>query len=121
MELPKLDNIKKVAMVEAMTQCLGIVSDACKSVGISRTLHYNWMQEDPLYKEEIESISDFVLDFVEGKLHGLIKDGDTAATLFYMKTKGKKRGYIERSELDMSGQVGVNINQIVDDGCEPLP
>ena len=46
MELPKLDNIKKVAMVEAMTQCLGIVSDACKTVGISRTLQYNGMQEN---------------------------------------------------------------------------
>lgn len=120
MELSKLDNIKKIAMVEAMTNCLGIVSDACKTVGISRTLHYNWMQEDPLYKAEIESIADFVLDFVEGKLHGLIKTGDTAATLFYMKTKGKKRGYIERSEVDMSGNVGVNINQLLDDGCEPI-
>ena len=107
-------------MVEAMKQCLGIVTDACKTVGISRTLHYMWMQDDPLYKQEIESISDYVLDFVEGKLHCLIKNGDTAATLFYMKTKGKKRGYIERSEVDMSGNVGVNINQILDDGCEPI-
>lgn len=111
----------KKAMLEALYKNLGIVSKAAEVAGIGRGSHYRWMEEDEEYRREVESVPDYVLDFVEDKLHSLIKDQDTTATIFYLKTKGKKRGYIERSELDMSGQVGVNINQIVDDGCEPLP
>ena len=110
----------KKAMLEALYKNLGIVSKAAEIAGIARGSHYRWMEEDEEYRREVESVPDYVLDFVEDKLHSLIKDQDTTATIFYLKTKGKKRGYIERSELDMSGQIGVNINQIVDDGCEPL-
>ena len=40
-----------------------------------------------------------------------MKDGSTSATIFYLKTKGKKRGYIERSELDLtSGEEPIKIN-----------
>ena len=38
-------------MIEALTQSLGIVTSACKAVGISRTLHYNWYNEDAEYKK----------------------------------------------------------------------
>jgi len=86
-------------MLEALEKSLGIVTTACKLVGIARETHYRWMREDAEYKEAADSISDVVLDFAESKLHGLIDSGDTAATIFYMKTKGKKRGYIERQEL----------------------
>ena len=42
-----------------------------------------------------------------------MKDGNTSATIFYLKTKGKKRGYIERSELDLSSgdePIKINVN-----------
>ena len=86
-------------MLAALEKSLGIVKTACQEVGIARQTHYNWMEADPEYKQAVESIADGVIDFVESKLHGLIDKGDTAATIFYMKTKGKKRGYIERQEI----------------------
>lgn len=86
-------------MVEAMKKSLGIVSTACAEVGINRWTHYDWLKNDEEYKAEIESISESVIDFAESKLHQLIDKGDVASTIFYLKTKGKKRGYIERTEL----------------------
>jgi len=91
------DNKKK--MIEALEKTLGIVTHAANMVGIHRDCHYRWMKEDSEYKAAVESVGEGVLDFAESKLHGLIDSGDTAATIFYMKTKGKKRGYIERQEL----------------------
>ena len=89
----------KKAMLEALEQTLGIVTSACKKVGIGRTTHYEWLKTDEDYKKAVNSIEDIALDFAESQLHKQIKDGNTAGTIFYLKTKGKKRGYIERTEV----------------------
>jgi hypothetical protein len=91
----------KKAMLEALEKSLGVVTTACKSVGIGRTTHYMWLEEDPEYKRDVESISDIAVDFAESSLHKQIKDGNPTSTIFFLKTKGKKRGYVERQEIDL--------------------
>lgn len=86
-------------MIKALTNSLGVVTIACKEVGIARQQHYHWMQVDEEYKKAVEDVADIALDFAESMLHKQIQDKDTTATIFYLKTKGKKRGYIERSEV----------------------
>jgi len=93
------NDITKKAMVEALEKSLGIVTTACKSVGISRETHYRWLREDENYKKEVEALADVAIDFAESQLHKQIKEGNSTATIFYLKTKGKKRGYIERQEI----------------------
>jgi len=95
-------------MIDALTKCLGIVTKACEVVGISRQTHYNWYNNDPEYKSAVDDIGDIALDFAESMLHQQIKEKDTTAIIFYLKTKGKKRGYIERSELDIAGELAIN-------------
>jgi len=89
---------QKKAMIQALEKSLGIVTSACKVVGISRQTHYNWM-EDAEYKAAVMELGDVALDFAESKLHKLIDQGNPAATIFYLKTKGKERGYVERQEI----------------------
>ena len=89
----------KKALVEALEKSLGVVSTACKAAGISRDTHYRWLKEDPEYKAQVEELSEVALDFAESHLHKLIKDGNPAATIFFLKTKGKGRGYVERQEI----------------------
>ena len=95
-------DITKKAMLEALEKSLGIVTSACKAVDISRETHYRWLREDADYKAAVESLSDVALDFAESQLHKQIKEGNSTATIFFLKTKGKKRGYVERQELDVS-------------------
>lgn len=92
-------------MIEALTKSLGIVTIACKEVGISRQTHYEWYKEDAEYKKAVDDLADVALDFAEGMLHEQIKSKDTTATIFYLKTKGKRRGYVERQEIDHQGPV----------------
>ena len=84
----------KQTLLDALEQSLGIVTTACRMTGISRSQYYRWL-DDPEFKRAVEDISEICLDFAESKLHDQISDGNVSATIFYLKTKGKKRGYIE--------------------------
>ena len=101
LQLNKTDT-KKGLMLEALEKSLGIVSTACKMVDISRQTHYAWLKADEEYKSAVNSIQDSVLDFAESHLYKLVKEGNPAATIFFLKTKGKKRGYIERQEIEVT-------------------
>jgi len=92
----------KKAMLDALEKSLGVVTSAAKTVGVGRTTHYLWMQEDKEYKAAVDELSDVAIDFAESQLHKQIKDGNSTATIFFLKTKGKKRGYVERQEVDVS-------------------
>ena len=111
-------DITKKAMLEALEKSLGIVTAACKAVDISRETHYRWLGEDAEYKAAVESLSDVALDFAESQLHKQIKDGNSTATIFFLKTKGKKRGYVERQELDVSTGKMFQIEVLGDDTNE---
>jgi hypothetical protein len=98
--------LTKAAMLVALEKCLGVVTDAAKKVGINRTQHYDWINKDPKYAARVEELDNLALDFAESKLHAKIKAGDTTAIIFFLKTKGKKRGYVERQEI----VGGMNVN-----------
>ena len=102
----KTVHIKNEAILEALIKSLGIVTTACKQVGISRTTFYERLK-DPIFKKQVEDVENIALDFAESKLHSQIQDGSTAATIFYLKTKGKKRGYIERQEIEHQGGITI--------------
>lgn len=91
---------QKKAMVQALEKSLGIVTAACKVVGISRQTHYNWLKEDEDYRQKVEAIPEVVLDFAENQLYKAIKNGNITATIFFLKTRGKDRGYIERIQQE---------------------
>lgn len=102
-KLTKTDILKK-EIVAALEKSLGVVTTACKNVGISRETYYKWLREDEKFKEAVNDIDAVALDFAESQLHKQIMDGSTAATIFYLKTKGKKRGYVERSEFQIENK-----------------
>ena len=86
-------------MLEALEKSLCVVSTAANIAGINRSTHYDWLKNDPEYASQVKALENIVLDFAESELHKQIKDGNTTATIFLLKTKGKSRGYIERQEV----------------------
>jgi len=94
----KIEQTKK-AIIEALEKTMGVVTSACKNVGISRTTFYSYVSEDPNFANQVSDIQNVALDFAESQLFKQIGEGNTTATIFFLKTKGKKRGYIERQEL----------------------
>ena len=96
--LTKTD-IRKKALLAALEKSLGVVSPACAAAGVSRETFYEWYRGDPEFKKAVNEMGELALDFTESKLLKRIKDESDTAIIFYLKTKGKKRGYIERQEI----------------------
>jgi CRP-like cAMP-binding protein len=99
MKTNKIQQNKK-ALLAALEKSLGVVTTACKAVGIDRTTFYKYLNEDPDFATAVAELENVALDFAESSLMKQIQEGQTAATIFYLKTKGKARGYVERSEID---------------------
>ena len=93
---------KKEQLLGALSKSLGVVSTACNSVGISRDTHYRWLKEDAEYKMKVKELKNVAIDFAESHLHQLIKKGNPAATIFFLKTIGKERGYVETTDLQVT-------------------
>tara|TARA_R110002049_G_scaffold309180_1_gene518143 strand:- start:29895 stop:30221 length:327 start_codon:yes stop_codon:yes gene_type:complete len=101
-------DIRKRALVEALEKSLGVVTVACKNVGISRETYYKYLREDDEFRAKVEDVENIALDFVESKLHTQISGDNITAIIFYLKTKGKKRGYIERTEHSFNKDVNIS-------------
>lgn len=91
-------DIQKRAMIEALEKSMGIVTTACKAVGIARSTHYNWYADDEAYRKATDETVNVALDFAETHLYRQIESDVPASTIFFLKTKGKGRGYVESSE-----------------------
>lgn len=65
----------------------------------SRSSYYRWCNDDPVFAAECDDIDEANIDEAETCIMDAIKSGDTASAKFLLKTKGKKRGYVERTEI----------------------
>ena len=101
-------DILKENLLKNLEKSLGIVTTACKNSKCSRETFYKYCKDDEVFKEKVKDIENIALDFAESQLHQQISDGNTSATIFYLKTKGKNRGYIERQEI--TGADGIPTN-----------
>lgn len=93
----------KEALLAALEKTLGIVAPACVAANLSRETYYNYYDTDPEFKAKVDALSNLQLDFVESKLLESIQNGSDNLIQFYLKTKGKKRGYGEQQLPETPG------------------
>jgi len=105
----------KENMLIALEKTLGNISLSCKKIGISRRAFYNMKNNDPVFAKEVEEIKEVALDFAESKLLENVKDNKEASIFFFLKTQGKSRGYVERTE-----NVNVEVDEFIDKTDEEL-
>jgi hypothetical protein len=109
--MPKANKIQqtKKALLKALEKSLGVVTQACSIVGVDRTTFYRYVKEDAEFAQAVKDVQNIALDFAESQLFKQIQDGNTTATIFYLKTKGKHRGYIEKIEAEASGDITIRL------------
>ena len=102
----------KEVLLAALQATHGIVKKACELSGLSRNLFYLYYQQDEEFRKQVDLIQEENLDFVEDKLFENIKDKDKASIFFYLKYKGRKRGYEENSNVNITGSLDINLKNL---------
>jgi hypothetical protein len=108
---------KKAEFLQVYSQKANNVHLTCKAVGISRATFYAWIRDDDDFRETIWHVEEGDIDAAETALKRQVLDGNITAIIFYLKTKGKNRGYVERQELTgMDGQKLFEVSIVDDNG-----
>lgn len=90
---------------KAIKEQKGFITQAAKSLGITRSHLHVLINRHPTIKEALTDAREEMKDFTEGKLSEGIEDGNATLIIFYLKTQAKDRGYIERQEIDHRGVI----------------
>ncbi len=106
----KRTSITKDVLLQHLEQNMGNVTLACHFGKCSRSTFYRYYQDDKEFAKSVDDITEVAIDICESELWKQIKEGNVPCILFYLKTKGKSRGYVERQEL--TGMDGKPINWI---------
>lgn len=102
----------KVSQVaEALRNSGGIYTGAAQQLNCVTSTIANYVNRSPKLQALVAEIEEQHLDLAETKLIRAILDGNLTGIIFYLKTKGKLRGYTERAEI--TGPNGVPLTQDV--------
>jgi len=103
---------KKELFLQGLELNLGNISAACTQANISRQTYYRWI-EDESFSELCDNIKEGLIDLAENQLLNKINKGDITAIIFFLKCKGKKRGYTEKQELQISKNIAdINFDEL---------
>lgn len=93
--------IRKEQFLEIFKNTLCNITKACEKANITRQTFYVWCNSDRQFAEAIENIRESELDWAENQLKLKMAEKDTTAIIFFLKTKAKHRGYVERQEYQV--------------------
>jgi len=97
-------------MIDAIQDAKGILTVAARKLQCSRMTVYRYINKYNTVKDAYEEANESNIDFVETKLMEQINKGNITAIIFFLKTKAKHRGYVERQEF--TGKDGEKLETI---------
>jgi len=85
-------------IISAIHDAHGLITNAAEKAGVDRRTVSRYMKEFPKIAQAVEDAQEKLYDTAESKLIERIEAGDLTAIIFFLKTRCKRRGYIERQE-----------------------
>lgn len=96
-------------VVEALRKARGIQRFAAQALGCHRQTISAMAKRHPEIQTVLDEELEGLLDTAEGKLVEAIGRGEMSAITFFLKCRGKRRGYTERTEI--TGKDGADLLQ----------
>lgn len=115
--------VRQNLFIYAWTASNFSISEAMRKVCLSRSTFELWKNNDPDFAALIDEINFHKKNFFESSLIRLVKQGDTAATIFANKTYNSDIGYGDKRKVDVnvSGELHHQHNIVsIDDMNLPL-
>ena len=105
---------RKRLFLEAYVRKACNVAAACKAIGIMRGTFVDWRNNDSEFTTQLAHADESFIDFAESKLKEKITEGDEKSIIFFLKTKGKSRGYGDKIELSSDPNNPMTIRHGID-------
>ncbi len=86
-------------VVNALNETKGMMGQAARRLGCHHDTITNYAKRHASVKAAITQSREEMTDAAELALYNAVTRGEAWAVCFYLKTQGKKRGYVERQEL----------------------
>ena len=106
--------MRQSMFIHAMCASNFSYSAACRRVNISGSTFAAWKKHDPEFATLIQTIEWERDNFLEDHYMKLVKGGNVSATLTGVKSRLRKRGYAEKTEIELSGEVSMGVVNIED-------
>jgi len=90
----------------------GYVTEVAQALNVNYNTVTRWRKKYKAIEQAFYDANEEQLDFTESMLMEKIKNGETTAIIFHLKTKGKHRGYIEKQEQEHVGEVIINVRRV---------
>ncbi len=94
--------MKKVTVEEVeplIAESRGNVAVIARKLGVSRGTIWNRCNESTTLMAALSDARETMLDNAESMLYKKVMEGSTIELLFFLKTQGRNRGYVERHEV----------------------
>lgn len=102
--------IAKSKIIAALKASMGNVSMAAKQLKCERSGLHRRINADNDLKQLLIDCRESMVDNAESSLNRAILQGEAWAVCFFLKTQGKSRGYVERSEIKAETKVAIVSN-----------
>lgn len=83
----------------ALIQTDGNITEAAKGLGVTRQALHLRIRDNEALQAVCKDAREALCDLAESAARQQIREGNTAIIIFTLKTLGKERGYVERSEI----------------------
>ena len=111
------DHYSAEQFIRAIPGTGGIISAIARKVNCDWHTAKKYVTEYATVKKVYDAEKEGILDLAEAKLIEAIRDGDMPAIKFYLTTKGKDRGYVERQQVE---SLNLDMSQLTTEQLERI-
>lgn len=101
--------------IEAIEACGGVLMDVAERLGVGVRAVYKRRDSSEAVAKAIEECREEIVDLAERCIKERVVAGETVAAIFVLKTRGKKRGWVERHEVTGENGGPVRLTNLSDE------